>query len=73
MRAKKIKLDIPKEEEAENLGFNTYRIQRKDSGYFILKYNIFENQVIAEEIMTEPDILLICMANLEKLIRKENA
>ena len=50
----------------------SYSVSRKDSGYFITKHSIQDDKVIKSEKMSEPDVLVICMSTLEKLVRKEN-
>ena len=49
-----------------------YSIARKDSGYYITKHTLQDNQVVSSIKMSEPDMLMICMSTLEKLVRKEN-
>ena len=50
---------------------NAYSISRKDSGYFIIQNTIQDNVVIKSKQVSEPDVLVICIANLERLIRKD--
>ena len=50
---------------------HTYSVARKDSGYYITRHTIKDNKVIESVQVSEPDVLVITMATLERLIRKE--
>lgn len=51
---------------------NSYSIAREGSGYFITKHIIQDGKEISSEKVSEPDVLAICMATLEKMVRKAN-
>ena len=50
---------------------NSFSVSRKDSGYFVTKHTLQDGKVISSEKVSEPDVLVICISTLEKLIRKD--
>lgn len=50
----------------------SYSIARKDSGYCITKHKILDGKVTSSIQVTEPDVLTITMANLERIVRKQH-
>lgn len=49
----------------------SFSVSRKDSGYYITKHTITNGYVSDSTQVSEPDVLIICMAHLERLFRKE--
>lgn len=62
----------PKDQAKTSPVIHSYSVSRKDSGYFIDKNTIQDGKVLKTEKMSEPDVLTICMATLEKLVRKDH-
>lgn len=58
--------------KVKSTSVTTYSVSRKDSGYFITKHTIEDGKVIQSTKASEPDVLVICMRTLERLIRKEH-
>jgi hypothetical protein len=48
----------------------SFSISRKDSGYYITKHIIQDGKVVSSHQATEPDVLVITISSLERLIRK---
>lgn len=57
--------------KVKSVAATSYSVSRKDSGYFITKYVIEDGKLVSTQTVSEPDVLTICMLNLEKLIRKD--
>ena len=49
----------------------TYSVARKDSGYLIIQHKIENGKVVSSTKVSEPDVLQICMATLQRFIRKD--
>lgn len=64
--------DQAKEQPKTSPVIYSYSVARKDSGYYITKHSIQDSKVIKTEQVSEPDVLVICMANLEKFVRKDH-
>lgn len=48
----------------------SYSMFRKDSGYCIIKYTHENSKIVSSEVVSEPDVLVIAVAHLERMLRK---
>ena len=48
-----------------------YQVKRENGGYCLYRLTIQNKKVIAKAKASEPDVLVITMTHLERMIRKE--
>lgn len=65
------KTQKPKTETKSSVTAVTYSIHQKDSGYYIIRHKITNGEVTESTQVSEPDVLIITMSNLEKFVRKQ--